>query len=118
MYLVFLRYCSYFFGSIGIINIVFIILFCTGDPLPSDDFRKNPETMHAMQALTILNITGTPWKLILCFLNCMITTTAMMVNLIMVYNQKYADRSDHKETDHNVRASYKMTELDVKSRTI
>lgn len=119
LYLIFLRYCSYFFASIAIINVIFIIIFLTGEPLPEDDFRKNPDTMYAMQSLTILNITGTPWKLILCFLNCMITITAMIVNLIFVFSKKYAKNDELDQSLHShISPHKKLTELDVKKRTI
>ena len=44
LYLVFLRLSSLFFGFIAILNIVFIILFATGNPEDDFNFRKNMST--------------------------------------------------------------------------
>ena len=45
--------------------------------------------MSAMQALTILNITATPWKVYLCFFNCMLTIGALSFSLIFTYTNKF-----------------------------
>ena len=89
LYLVFLRYCSVFFGSIAIINIVFICLFVTGEPEAKDNFRTHIGTQYPMQALTILNATNTPWKMIICLLNSMFTITALSLHFILSINNKF-----------------------------
>lgn len=101
MYLIYLKYCSYFFGSIAILNVIFIGIFLTGEPLAEDDFRQHKDTMFAMQALTILNISGSNWKVLFCFLNSMITIPALMLNLIMSYSNKFSE-NDEAEINYNI----------------
>jgi hypothetical protein len=91
IYLIWLRYSSYFFGANAIMNIIFIIIFVTGSPLPEDNFREH-SSMFAMQALTILNITAVDWKIMICFLNTMITIPAMLINLYISYNKMYLEK--------------------------
>ena len=42
-----------------------------------------------MQSLTILNITGSKWKVTICFLNSMVVVTALSFNFIYNYSNKY-----------------------------
>ena len=89
LYLVFLRDSALFFGIIAVLNIAFIFIFATGEPMPSDNFELHSDSMFAMQALTILNITNTPWKVWLCFFNCMLTIGALSFSLIFTYTNKF-----------------------------
>ena len=89
LYLVYLRYCSIFFGAIAVLNIFFVILFITGTPLDIDNFRINTGTQYPMQALTILNVSGTEWKIVVSFVNAMVVITAGCFHLILSYNNKF-----------------------------
>ena len=89
LYLVFLRDSALFFGIIAILNVVFIFIFATGQPNEEDNFNLHSDKMSAMQALTILNITATPWKVYLCFFNCMLTIGALSFSLIFTYSNKF-----------------------------
>lgn len=80
-----------FFGIIAILNVIFIVIFVSGEPEDVDNFRLHPNDMFPMQALTILNISGSSWKVMLCFLNSMITVTALSYHLIFSYSNKYKD---------------------------
>jgi len=91
LYLVYLRYSSVFFSVIAAVNLIFIIFFMTGTPLSIDNFREHTDSTYAMQALTILNITDTNWKVFLCFLNTMVTVAAMCFHLIVSYTNKFKD---------------------------
>jgi hypothetical protein len=89
LYLVFLRYCALLFGIIAALNMFFIVIFVTGEPLEEDNFRKHLSSMYPMQALTILNITNSRWKVTVCFLNSMLVVVALCFNLILSYSNKF-----------------------------
>lgn len=115
MYLIFLKYTSYFFGANAILNILFIIIFVTGTPLDEDNYRTH-KNMFAMQSLTILNITAVDWKVMICFLNALITVPAMMMNLSVSYSKMYQDKED--DGEDGIGIDRKLTEIDIKNCTL
>lgn len=117
MYLIYLRYISYFFFANAILNIIFVIIFLTGNPLPQYNFRDHPNTMFAMQALTILNITATDWKILLCFLNSMVTIPAMLISLYVSYSKLYQEDENNENLALDLN-SRKLSELDLKNCSI
>ena len=73
-------------------NIFFIILYLTGNPLDEDNFRlDHKRAQFALQALTILNITADPIKISLCFLYSMIVIPALTFVFLIKYLAKYDD---------------------------
>jgi hypothetical protein len=122
LYLVFLRQCSFFFGSIAILNVIFIVLFLTGDPKSIDSFREHSDTMYAMQALTILNVSDSKWKVLLCFLNTVLTITAMMFNFIFSYKRHFDSMDTRKvdqcELNDEAISINKISELEVSMHSI
>lgn len=92
LYLVFLRYSSYLFGTISMFNIFFLILYLSGSPLNQDNFRlDHPKTQYAMQALTILNVTASPTKVTCCFLYSMIIIPFCFFCHLLLYLSKFQD---------------------------
>ena len=86
LYLMWLKYCAKFFGVISVINIMFIIMYASGDPLPQD--RGN----SILQKITLLNVTDAPTKVLLCYLNSMIVIIAMTVYFLVKFKKKYNDQ--------------------------
>ena len=79
-----------FFGAISVLNSIFVILYLTGKPKPEDDFHNKHEgAFFSLQALTILNITASSSKVLLCYINCMITITALTFYMIINYTIKF-----------------------------
>ena len=94
LYLVFLRYSAIFFGCISCVNLAFIWIFITGKPLPEDDYMiEHDITQYQLQALTILNVSATPSKITLCFLNSMLTIVAMTFYLIFKFMNKFKNNT-------------------------
>ena len=90
LYLVFLRYSSYFFGVISILNLFFLMMYLTGSPQNDDNFRlDHKKAQYAMQALTILNVTASPVKVTICFLYSMIVIPACFFCLLLLYLSKF-----------------------------
>ena len=117
--MIFLRQCSIFFASVTIFNFGFVILFATGDPKPEDNWADPDHESSALQALTILNVTNTPWKVMLCFLNSMITIVALTLSLIYSYNNYFKSDSDfisqvEQDLEHQQEALSQNSEAEVR----
>lgn len=108
LYLVFLKYSAKFFGLISIINTILMGLYATGSPLEADDPSKMRGEVSVLQTVTILNVTDTMPKVIVCFLHAMVTIIAMTVYLLVKYMnkfnvQQYEAREDDSQAPSNGR---------------
>jgi hypothetical protein len=75
--------------------LIFIWIYVTGSPAPSDDFYKEHDDnqySYSMQRFTILNVTGTWWKVDLAFFNCTLTIVAMTFHLVFNYMGKFTSQ--------------------------
>ena len=88
LYLVYIRYCAYFFGIISVINILTVVMYFGGTPKPAYDWKTAPGT-SILQAVTILNVSSNTLKLILVFFNSMIVTTGLTFGFMFKYMTKY-----------------------------
>jgi len=86
LYLMWLKYCAKFFGIISILNIAFIIMYATGEPLEED------RVISILQKITLLNVTNAPTKIVLCYLNSMIVIIAMTLYFLVKFMKKYNDQ--------------------------
>jgi len=86
LYLMWLKYCAKFFAVISIINIFFIILYATGEPLEKD------RGSSILQKITLLNVTNSPSKVVLCYLHSMIVIIAMTLYFLVKFKKKFNDQ--------------------------
>lgn len=109
LYLVFLRYSSNLFGAIALFNVIMVILYLTGSPLDDDDFRQaHLKVQHALQALTILNITANSPKIVTCFIYSMAVIPFMFFTLLLLYLQKFHDLN-HKRRENRSSSMQQMS---------
>ena len=95
LYLVLLKYSSIFFGVISCINLIFISVYLTGSPDPKDEYGSEHDEYqysYSMQRFTILNVTGTMWKVDLAFFNCILTVVGMTFHLVFTYMSKFTSQ--------------------------
>ena len=89
LYLIFLRMSAILLACITLFNCVFMVpLYVTGEPMPSDDYRL-VETMSKMNAATILNVTGTEYKMILAYICAVVLIPIAAFYMINKFRNKY-----------------------------
>jgi len=89
LYLIFLRMTAILCFVITIFNgVVMVPIYLTGDPMASDDY-KLVETIPEMSAATVLNITGTTWKMIFSFVSAVMFVPGLAITMIYKFRQKY-----------------------------
>ena len=86
LYIVFLRYSSYFFWIVSIINLFSISLYLTGEP----DDKSGMTRTFDIRFLTIEHSSKTHWKVWSIFLICMLLITFFYVLMIIKYQKKYS----------------------------
>lgn len=84
LYIIFLRYAYQFFFTISIINIFTIMIYATGSPSTEDEVQDD-----VMQLITILNVSGTQFKVIVIYFACIMIVTGLLIKMIFKYMMKY-----------------------------
>lgn len=84
LYIIFLRYSYQFFLTISIINIFTFFVYSSGSP--SEDEKINNDIM---KIITILNVSGTQFKVIIIYFACIMIVTGLLIRLIFKYMMKY-----------------------------
>ena len=89
LYLIFLRMSAILLFFITIFNgFIMVPLYTTGDPMPSDDYHL-VDAMSKMNAATILNITGSPSKMIFAYVCAIVLIPSFAFAMIYQFRQKY-----------------------------
>jgi hypothetical protein len=84
------------FGIISVFSAAFFIIYFTGSPNPEDDFQQPHDLpQYALQALTVLNITSSRYKVYLSFFYSTTVIAALALYHIAVYLNKF--RTNHSE---------------------
>ena len=95
LYLVFLRMSAILCFVITIFNgIILVPIYLTGEPMPSDDYKK-VDTIPEMSAATVLNITSTPSKMIFAYICAIIVIPVFAITMIYKFRQKYFAWKQH-----------------------
>lgn len=86
MYLILLRYIANFFGLLSLLSCLNIIIFISGDPIDQDNFRlEHKKAQYSMQALTILNISASGYKVAFAYFYALIFITGAVFSMIIRY---------------------------------
>ena len=65
-------------------------MYLTGTPKDDDNYKLHEkEDASVLQLLTILNISDTPFKVILTYFNCTIIITGLTIYFVIKYMTKY-----------------------------
>lgn len=89
LYLIFLRYSAFLLFVINIFNAAVIVpIYLTGEPMPTDDYHLI-EGMSNMNAATVLNVTGTRWKMIFAYVCALVLVPFIAFFMIFTFRQKY-----------------------------
>ena len=91
LYCIWLRYAAIFFWIVSFINIGVVVVYLSGDPKESDDYRltSGDKEKSVLYLLTFLNISNTIWKVAGVYINCMIVVTGLTLLFIFKYTTKY-----------------------------
>lgn len=94
LYITWIRYSAVFFTAISCVNVMVFMIYLTGKPLEVDDYT-DPENkdQSAMQAITILNVSATEYKLVIVF----VYSTVIIPGLTLFFVFKYITKYQHYE---------------------
>ena len=77
LYLLWLRQSGKLFWYLSLLNLFNVALYLSGSP--SEDEEVTNATTSVMRVITVINVSGSDFKVLLVFLNCMVTVTAMFL---------------------------------------
>jgi uncharacterized ion transporter superfamily protein YfcC len=76
------------------IDIGLIILFVTGSPVDDKTKGYYKEPMNGLQVLTIANVAGTEWKIVVALVFAYVLITALSIFFIVKYMSKFNTDKD------------------------
>lgn len=114
LYLVFLRYTSVLFAVISLINLVFLVIYITGNPRIDEllSIEKYP-----MEFLTIFNVTNNTFKVSLCFIYSIIVVPSLVFAFIFRYLTILDHKKNHKHNADDLKDNI-INEIDISEHAI
>jgi len=68
--------------------VIMVPLYCTGDPIESDNYKLN-DKLSKFSAATVLNITDTHYKMVFSFIAAIVIIPAFAFIMIYMFRKKY-----------------------------